>query len=196
MLFMKLIFFLNCYLLILLFVICPHRLSENNFCYCCYDVYLAGHTPRTISSSPSTESLSGGRDHAMSSPPLPVSRGRDSSTSSPPSSATKKDSFFNISRSRSHSKTINKKDAVSSEFSSCNSCFLFYNFTTCSLGLSFCGNSFFILHANYYFFAIWYYYVVLFVLYFIGAICMLIYAHVFLHTGGAGSPGVVLTGSD
>ncbi|XP_048058281.1 TBC1 domain family member 5 [Megalobrama amblycephala] len=70
-----------------------------------------GHTPRTISSSPSTESLSGGRDHAMSSPPLPVSRGRDSSTSSPPSSATKKDSFFNISRSRSHSKTINKKDA-------------------------------------------------------------------------------------
>ncbi|XDV34246.1 hypothetical protein PO909_004422 [Leuciscus waleckii] len=70
-----------------------------------------GHTPRTISSSPSSESLSGGRDHAMSSPPLPVSTGQDSSTSSPPSSATKKDSFFNISRSRSHSKTINKKDA-------------------------------------------------------------------------------------
>uniref|UniRef100_A0A673I2M5 TBC1 domain family member 5 n=1 Tax=Sinocyclocheilus rhinocerous TaxID=307959 RepID=A0A673I2M5_9TELE len=39
-----------------------------------------------------------------------LSRGRDSSTSSPPHSATKKDSFFNISRSRSHSKTINKKD--------------------------------------------------------------------------------------
>uniref|UniRef100_A0A673LST1 TBC1 domain family member 5 n=1 Tax=Sinocyclocheilus rhinocerous TaxID=307959 RepID=A0A673LST1_9TELE len=37
--------------------------------------------------------------------------GQDSSTSSPPLSATKKDSFFNISRSRSHSKTINKKDA-------------------------------------------------------------------------------------
>ncbi|KTF99825.1 hypothetical protein cypCar_00004510 [Cyprinus carpio] len=70
-----------------------------------------GHTSRTVSSSPSTESLSGGRDHAMSSPPLPVSRGRDSSTSSPPPSATKKDSFLNISRSRSHSKTINKKDA-------------------------------------------------------------------------------------
>ncbi|XP_016407213.1 TBC1 domain family member 5-like isoform X2 [Sinocyclocheilus rhinocerous] len=70
-----------------------------------------GHTSWTVSSSPSTESLSGGRDHAMSSPPLPVSRGRDSSTSSPPHSATKKDSFFNISRSRSHSKTINKKDA-------------------------------------------------------------------------------------
>ncbi|XP_077051565.1 TBC1 domain family member 5 isoform X4 [Siphateles boraxobius] len=70
-----------------------------------------GHTSRTISSSPSSESLSGGRDHAMSSPPLPVSTGRDSSTSSPPSSATKKDSFFIISRSRSHSKTINKKDA-------------------------------------------------------------------------------------
>lgn len=72
-----------------------------------------GHTFRTVSSSPSSESLSCGRDQAMSSPPLPVSReGRDSSTSSPPSSATKKDSFFNISRSRSHSKTINKKDTV------------------------------------------------------------------------------------
>ncbi|XP_058608725.1 TBC1 domain family member 5 isoform X2 [Onychostoma macrolepis] len=70
-----------------------------------------GHTSRTVSSSPSTESLSGARDHAMSSPPLPVSRGQDSSTSSPPLSATKKDTFFNISRSRSHSKTINKKDA-------------------------------------------------------------------------------------
>uniref|UniRef100_A0A8C2K1I5 TBC1 domain family member 5 n=1 Tax=Cyprinus carpio TaxID=7962 RepID=A0A8C2K1I5_CYPCA len=53
-----------------------------------------GHTSRMVSSSPSTESLSGG----------------DSSTSSPPPSATKKDSFLNISRSRSHSKTINKKD--------------------------------------------------------------------------------------
>lgn len=72
---------------------------------------ITGHSSRTVSSSPSTESLSCSRDHAMSSPPLPVSRGRDSSTSSPPSSATKKDSFFNISRSRSHSKTINKKDA-------------------------------------------------------------------------------------
>ncbi|TRY74155.1 hypothetical protein DNTS_004224 [Danionella cerebrum] len=70
-----------------------------------------GHSSRTLSTSPSTESLTCGRDHAMSSPPLPVSRGRDSNTSSPPSSATKKDSFFNISRSRSHSKTINKKDA-------------------------------------------------------------------------------------
>ncbi|XP_072532579.1 TBC1 domain family member 5 isoform X2 [Salminus brasiliensis] len=65
---------------------------------------------RTVSSSPSTESLSGGRDHTMSSPPLPVSRGRESSTSSPPLSATKKDSFFNISRSRSHSKSMGKKD--------------------------------------------------------------------------------------
>ncbi|XP_022521028.2 TBC1 domain family member 5 isoform X1 [Astyanax mexicanus] len=72
---------------------------------------LQGQTSsRTVSSSPSTESLSGGRDHAMSSPPLPVSRGRDSNTSSPPLSATKKDSFFNISRSRSHSKSMGKKD--------------------------------------------------------------------------------------
>uniref|UniRef100_A0AAR2LT37 TBC1 domain family member 5 n=1 Tax=Pygocentrus nattereri TaxID=42514 RepID=A0AAR2LT37_PYGNA len=37
-------------------------------------------------------------------------QGRDSSTSSPPLSATKKDSFFNISRSRSHSKSMGKKD--------------------------------------------------------------------------------------
>uniref|UniRef100_A0A673I6A3 TBC1 domain family member 5 n=1 Tax=Sinocyclocheilus rhinocerous TaxID=307959 RepID=A0A673I6A3_9TELE len=51
-----------------------------------------------------------------------LSRGRDSSTSSPPHSATKKDSFFNISRSRSHSKTINKKDAVSGIFTLCNCC--------------------------------------------------------------------------
>uniref|UniRef100_W5KII5 TBC1 domain family member 5 n=1 Tax=Astyanax mexicanus TaxID=7994 RepID=W5KII5_ASTMX len=36
--------------------------------------------------------------------------GRDSNTSSPPLSATKKDSFFNISRSRSHSKSMGKKD--------------------------------------------------------------------------------------
>uniref|UniRef100_A0AAR2JZ91 TBC1 domain family member 5 n=1 Tax=Pygocentrus nattereri TaxID=42514 RepID=A0AAR2JZ91_PYGNA len=50
-----------------------------------------GQTSRTVSSSPSTESLSGG-------------------TSSPPLSATKKDSFFNISRSRSHSKSMGKKD--------------------------------------------------------------------------------------
>ncbi|XP_017337721.1 TBC1 domain family member 5 isoform X2 [Ictalurus punctatus] len=69
-----------------------------------------GQPSRTVSSSPSVESLSGGRDQAMSSPPLPASKGRDSSTSSPPLSATKKDLFFNISRSRSHSKSIGKKD--------------------------------------------------------------------------------------
>lgn len=74
-----------------------------------------GQTSRTVSSSPSTESLSGGRDHAMSSPPLPVSRGRESNTSSPPLSATKKDSFFNISRSRSHSKSMGKKDVEEME---------------------------------------------------------------------------------
>uniref|UniRef100_A0A668ABW0 TBC1 domain family, member 5 n=1 Tax=Myripristis murdjan TaxID=586833 RepID=A0A668ABW0_9TELE len=52
----------------------------------------------TISRSPST------------SPPLPPSRGSDVSTSSPPLSATKKESFFNITRSRSHSKTMGKKE--------------------------------------------------------------------------------------
>ncbi|XP_027013228.1 TBC1 domain family member 5 isoform X2 [Tachysurus fulvidraco] len=71
---------------------------------------LPGQTSRTVSSSPSVESLSGGRDQAMLSPPLPASKGRESSTSSPPLSATKKDLFFNISRSRSHSKSIGKKD--------------------------------------------------------------------------------------
>ncbi|XP_070840032.1 TBC1 domain family member 5 isoform X1 [Chaetodon trifascialis] len=65
---------------------------------------------RTVSSSPSIESLSGGRGQSTASPPLPPSRGSDVSTSSPPLSATKKESFFNITRSRSHSKTMGKKE--------------------------------------------------------------------------------------
>ncbi|KAM3858304.1 TBC1 domain family member 5 [Diretmus argenteus] len=69
-----------------------------------------GQISRTASSSPSIESLSGGRGHSTSSPPLPLSRGSDVSTSSPPLSATKKDSFFAITRSRSHSKTMGKKE--------------------------------------------------------------------------------------
>uniref|UniRef100_A0A8C8DPH8 TBC1 domain family member 5 n=1 Tax=Oryzias sinensis TaxID=183150 RepID=A0A8C8DPH8_9TELE len=55
-----------------------------------------GQNPMAISSSPSIESLPGGRS--------------DVSTSSPPPSATKKDSFFNITRSRSHSKTMGRKE--------------------------------------------------------------------------------------
>uniref|UniRef100_A0A8K9XKJ4 TBC1 domain family member 5 n=1 Tax=Oncorhynchus mykiss TaxID=8022 RepID=A0A8K9XKJ4_ONCMY len=71
---------------------------------------LSGQISRTASSSPSIESLSGGRGHTTASPPLPVTS--DTSTSSPPLSATKKDSFFNITRSRSHSKTMmGKKEA-------------------------------------------------------------------------------------
>uniref|UniRef100_A0A3B3CGS6 TBC1 domain family member 5 n=1 Tax=Oryzias melastigma TaxID=30732 RepID=A0A3B3CGS6_ORYME len=54
--------------------------------------------------------LSGGRGQSTASPPLPPSRGSDVSTSSPPLSATKKDSFFNITRSRSHSKTMGRKE--------------------------------------------------------------------------------------
>ncbi|TKS88573.1 TBC1 domain family member 5 [Collichthys lucidus] len=69
-----------------------------------------GQTSRTVSSSPSIESLSGGRAQSTASPPLPPSRGSDVSTSSPPLSATKKESFFNITRSRSHSKTMGKKE--------------------------------------------------------------------------------------
>ncbi|XP_007529777.2 TBC1 domain family member 5 isoform X2 [Erinaceus europaeus] len=55
-----------------------------------------GQGSKNISSSPSIESLPGGREF----------------TGSPPSSATKKDSFFsNISRSRSHSKTMGRKES-------------------------------------------------------------------------------------
>ncbi|XP_072226865.1 TBC1 domain family member 5 isoform X1 [Leuresthes tenuis] len=69
-----------------------------------------GQSSWTVSSSASIESLSGGRGQSTSSPPLPLSRGSDVSTSSPPLSATKKESFFNITRSRSHSKTMGKKE--------------------------------------------------------------------------------------
>uniref|UniRef100_I3JA44 TBC1 domain family member 5 n=1 Tax=Oreochromis niloticus TaxID=8128 RepID=I3JA44_ORENI len=58
-----------------------------------------GQSSRTVSSSTSIESLSGGRGQSTASP-----------TSSPPLSATKKESFFNITRSRSHSKTMGKKE--------------------------------------------------------------------------------------
>ncbi|XP_036188604.1 TBC1 domain family member 5 isoform X3 [Myotis myotis] len=57
---------------------------------------LQGQSSKNISSSPSIESLPGGREF----------------TGSPPLSATKKDSFFsNISRSRSHSKTMGRKES-------------------------------------------------------------------------------------
>ncbi|XP_069032275.1 TBC1 domain family member 5 isoform X2 [Embiotoca jacksoni] len=69
-----------------------------------------GQISRTVSSSPSIESLSGGRGQSAASPPLPLFRGSDVSASSPPLSATKKESFFNITRSRSHSKTMGKKE--------------------------------------------------------------------------------------
>uniref|UniRef100_A0A3Q3RX89 TBC1 domain family member 5 n=1 Tax=Mastacembelus armatus TaxID=205130 RepID=A0A3Q3RX89_9TELE len=69
-----------------------------------------GQSSRTVSSSPSIESLTGGRGQSTASPPLPPSRGSDVSTSSPPLSATKKESFFNITRSRSHSRTMGKKE--------------------------------------------------------------------------------------
>nr|XP_025959505.1 TBC1 domain family member 5 isoform X2 [Dromaius novaehollandiae] len=55
-----------------------------------------GQNSKNISSSPSTESLSGGREF----------------TGSPPLSASKKDSFFStISRSRSQSKTMSRKES-------------------------------------------------------------------------------------
>lgn len=69
-----------------------------------------GQSSRTVSTSASTESLSGGRGQLTASPPLPPSRGSDVSSTSPPLSATKKESFFNITRSRSHSKSMGKKE--------------------------------------------------------------------------------------
>ncbi|XP_041105009.1 TBC1 domain family member 5-like isoform X2 [Polyodon spathula] len=54
-----------------------------------------GQGSRNVSSSPSAESLPVGREHSAS----------------PPLSVTKKDTLFNISRSRSHSKTMGKKDS-------------------------------------------------------------------------------------
>uniref|UniRef100_A0AAX7STC5 TBC1 domain family member 5 n=1 Tax=Astatotilapia calliptera TaxID=8154 RepID=A0AAX7STC5_ASTCA len=79
--------------------------TNKNVCLC-----FLGQSSRTVSSSTSIESLSGGRGQSTASPPLPPSRGSDVSTSSPPLSATKKESFFNITRSRSHSKTMGKKE--------------------------------------------------------------------------------------
>ncbi|XP_008329524.1 TBC1 domain family member 5 isoform X2 [Cynoglossus semilaevis] len=69
-----------------------------------------GQNPQMVSSSPSIESLSGGRGHSTASPPLHLPRGSDVSTSSPPLSANKKDCFFNITRSRSLSKTMGKRE--------------------------------------------------------------------------------------
>uniref|UniRef100_K7FXI3 TBC1 domain family member 5 n=1 Tax=Pelodiscus sinensis TaxID=13735 RepID=K7FXI3_PELSI len=55
-----------------------------------------GQSSKNVSSSPSIESLSAGREY----------------TGSPPLSASKKDSFFStISRSRSHSKTMGRKES-------------------------------------------------------------------------------------
>uniref|UniRef100_A0A1A8I726 TBC1 domain family member 5 n=1 Tax=Nothobranchius kuhntae TaxID=321403 RepID=A0A1A8I726_NOTKU len=69
-----------------------------------------GQSSRTVSSSPSTESLSGGHGQSNASPPPPPSRGSDVSSSSPPLSATKKESFFTITRSRSHSKSMGRRE--------------------------------------------------------------------------------------
>ncbi|XP_029022954.1 TBC1 domain family member 5 isoform X2 [Betta splendens] len=85
----------------------PHRLLKSES----MPVHLSkGQSSRTVSSSPSIDSLTGGRGQCSASPPLPPSRGSDVSTSSPPLSATRKESFFNITRSRSHSKTMGKKE--------------------------------------------------------------------------------------
>ncbi|MGH0154356.1 UNVERIFIED_CONTAM: hypothetical protein FKN15_072906 [Acipenser sinensis] len=56
---------------------------------------IQGQGSRNVSSSPSAESIPVGREHSAS----------------PPLSVTKKDSLFNISRSRSHSKTMGKKES-------------------------------------------------------------------------------------
>lgn len=68
-----------------------------------------GQGSQAVSSSPSVESLSG-KAQSSASPPLHTSRGSDLNTASPPLSATKKESFFNITRSRSHSKSMSRKE--------------------------------------------------------------------------------------
>ncbi|KAK5883825.1 hypothetical protein CesoFtcFv8_020108 [Champsocephalus esox] len=78
---------------------------------CSFRGSVSGQSSRAVSSSPSIESLSAGRAQFTASPPLPPSVGSDVSTSSPPLSDTKKDSFFNITRSRSHSKSMGKKES-------------------------------------------------------------------------------------
>lgn len=61
-------------------------------------VCFTGQGSKNVSASPSIESLSGGREY----------------TGSPPLSATKKESFFStISHSRSHSRSMSKKESVS-----------------------------------------------------------------------------------
>ncbi|XP_061520839.1 TBC1 domain family member 5 isoform X2 [Phycodurus eques] len=70
-----------------------------------------GQSSRRLSSSPSIENLSAGFGQSSASPPLPLSRGgSDVSTSSPPLPAPKKELFFHIARSRSHSKTMSRKE--------------------------------------------------------------------------------------
>lgn len=88
------------------------HLGSVLFCVLHLSAY-SGQSSRTASNSPSIESLSGGRGQSTSSPPPPSSRGSDVSASSPPPSANKKESFFNITRSRSHSKSMGKKETVS-----------------------------------------------------------------------------------
>ncbi|XP_049606954.1 TBC1 domain family member 5 isoform X6 [Syngnathus scovelli] len=62
-------------------------------------------------SSPSIENLAARPRQSSSSPPLPLSRGgSDLSASSPPLPAAKKESFFQITRSRSHSKSMSRKE--------------------------------------------------------------------------------------
>ncbi|XP_061669757.1 TBC1 domain family member 5 isoform X3 [Syngnathoides biaculeatus] len=75
-------------------------------------VYLGkGQSSRRLSSSPSIENLPAGSGRPSASPPPPLSRGgSDLSASSPPLSAAKKESFFHITRSRSHSKTMSRKE--------------------------------------------------------------------------------------
>ncbi|XP_061838478.1 TBC1 domain family member 5 isoform X1 [Nerophis lumbriciformis] len=69
-----------------------------------------GQSSKAVSSSPSIDNLSAG-GQSCASPPPPLSRGgSDASASSPPLSATKKESFFHIARSRSHSKTMSRKE--------------------------------------------------------------------------------------
>ncbi|XP_077364325.1 TBC1 domain family member 5 isoform X2 [Festucalex cinctus] len=70
-----------------------------------------GQSCRTLISSPSIDNLSAGPRQSSASPPPPLCRGgSDLSASPPPFSSAKKESFFHITRSRSHSKTMSRKE--------------------------------------------------------------------------------------
>uniref|UniRef100_A0A8D3E741 TBC1 domain family, member 5 n=1 Tax=Scophthalmus maximus TaxID=52904 RepID=A0A8D3E741_SCOMX len=79
----------------------PHPLAEPP----------SGHAPAQTPSLAQNQHYRLLKSESMTTSKSPsTNQGSDASASSPPLSATKKESFFNITRSRSHSKTMGKKE--------------------------------------------------------------------------------------